>query len=334
MDHPTRRALLAGTTALAAAPLLGAGAAHATPRTVRVVSEVRLDARTLDLTVASPALGARATVRLLLPTGWRPGAGRSWPVLYLLHGAWDDHTSWTRETDVAALTEDAGVLVVMPDAGTAGFYSDWWNDGARGAPRWETFHLGEVRRLLERDYGAGGSRAVAGLSMGGFGAMSYAARHPGMFRAVASYSGVTHPTYTGPHQPSAYDGPAFVRMILESNGFDPLALWGDPAAQRGIWAAHDPVRLAPLLALARVPLFVSCGNGRPGPLDPPHAPVDPDVEPLCEIMSAALVKRLRALGADVTADLYGPGRHGWPYWERELHASFPMLRDALYRPVG
>lgn len=336
MLHHSRRALLAGAASLLAVPFTGWGSAQADPaspgrpvaaRQARVISEERIDATTLDLVIDSPALDMTATVRLLLPPGWTPQPHRTWPVLYLLHGAWDDYTSWTRSTDVAALARQTGVLVVMPEAGRAGFYSDWWNNGAGGAPGWEEFHLTEVRRILEHGYGAGPARAVAGLSMGGFGALSYAARHPGMFRAAASYSGVVLPTYTGPHEPSAFDGPGFVQMILDSNGFDPLALWGDPGAQSETWAAHSPYQLA--ARLTHIPLFISCGNGQPGPLDPPGSQADANVEPLCEIMSAALVDRLRALRAEVTVDLYGAGTHGWPYWERELHKSFPMLMNAV-----
>ena len=130
-------------------------------------------------------------MRLLTPVGWddrRPG--QRWPVLYLLHGCCGDYTSWTSLTDVASITALRDVLVVMPEAGNTGFYSNWWNAGAGGPPAWETFHLREVRQILERGYGAGHRRVVAGLSMGGFGALSYAARNPGMFRATAAYSGV------------------------------------------------------------------------------------------------------------------------------------------------
>jgi S-formylglutathione hydrolase FrmB len=332
MPHVTRRAVLSGAAASAAAPFLGFGfpaarAHSATSRErARVVGEERVDGRTLDVLISSPALAATAPVRLLLPPGWRPDARRSWPVLYLLHGAWDDYTAWTRQTRVADLTRDADVLVVMPEGGRAGFYSDWWNGGAGGAPGWETFHLRELRRILERGYGAGPRRVIAGLSMGGFGALSYAARHPGMFRAAASYSGVVHPPYTGPHEPGAYDGPAFIRMILESNGFHAPDLWGDPRDQAAVWAAHSPVDLA--ARLARIPVFVSSGDGRPGPLDPVGSPADPDTEPLCALMSTELVTRLRALGGEVTDRLYGAGRHAWPYWERELRESFPMLMAA------
>ncbi|MQY34715.1 hypothetical protein SRB17_26850 [Streptomyces sp. RB17] len=344
MPHMDRRRFLTSAAAAASAVVLTAGPAraealparHAAKKArrtagafgdARVVAETYVDPRTLDLTIDSPALADPAVkVRLLLPPGWTPNPARTWPVLYLLHGAGDDYSSWTRSTDVAALTQDTGVLVVMPTGGRAGFYSDWWNHGFGGAPAWETFHLVELVRILEGGYGAGTRRVIAGLSMGGFGAMSYAARHPGMFRAAAAYSGVVHTTYTGPHAPSPFDGPALVRGTLQVEGFDPDALWGDPAVDPGRWAAHNPYDLAYLLK--DIPLYVSSGNGQPGPFEPPGTPADPNIEPLIEIMTEAFVDRLHQVGANITANLYGPGIHNWPYWERELHASFPLLMNA------
>src|SRR5688500_4568259 len=104
-----------------------------------VVGERWLDARTVDLTVSSPAVGGHVPVRVLTPPGWSPTASRTWPVLYLLQGVGDDYTSWTRETDVEELSASSDVLVVMPDAGRAGWYTDWWNGGRGGTPKWETF---------------------------------------------------------------------------------------------------------------------------------------------------------------------------------------------------
>jgi len=163
------------------------GRATTAPATgAAVVKRTQVAPRTVDLTIRSPALGASAQVRLLTPQGWTAGrTGRTWPVLYLLHGCCDTYDSWERETDLARIPALRDVLVVMPSGGQVGFYSDWLNHGRRGPPAWETFHLVELRRILERDYAAGTRRAVAGLSMGGLGAMAYAARHPGMFAAAA-----------------------------------------------------------------------------------------------------------------------------------------------------
>ena len=297
-----------------------AGAASARTDRPVVVAEERVAPRQVDLSISSPALGTTAKVRLLTPDGWAERRGRHrWPVLYLLHGCCGDYTSWTSLTDVAAIDDLRDVLVVMPEAGDTGFYSDWWNAGAGGPPAWETFHLREVRRILEHGYGAGPHRVVAGLSMGGFGALSYAARHPGMFRATASYSGVVDTVHT----PGASD---LVLSIASSYVPDPLALWGDPAAQHRIWAAHNPVDLAH--RLRHLPVYLSSGNGEAGPLDPPDR--TSELETLLESENQLLAERLDQLGArHVTTHFYGPGTHSWPYWERELHRSLPMLLDAL-----
>jgi len=262
----------------------------------------------VDLTIDSPAVGEVKT-RLLLPAGFDPDADADWPVLYLLHGAMEDYTSWTRETDVADLTMDLDLLVVMPEAGADGWYSDWWNGGDGGPPMWETFHLTDLRDLrdlLERNWQAGEDRVVAGLSMGDLGAMSCAARHPELFKAAASFSGVLHPVTLGiPVHPD---------------------LWGSRTEQSDIWEAHDPVLLA--AALEGIPLYLSYGSGEPGPLDAADAEFD-DSEVWIAEMNEAFVTRLGELGIPVTVDAYGPGTHTMPYIERGLHEAMPLLLEAL-----
>ncbi|MFI7412843.1 alpha/beta hydrolase [Streptomyces sp. NPDC049627] len=304
-------AVLPGTATAAVGSGGGAGGA-------RVVAEEKVGPRLLDLTVASPALGRTAKVRLLTPDGWdERSKSRRWPVLFLLHGCCDTYDSWTRETDVATLRQLRDTLVVMPEGGQAGWYSDWWNHGNGGPPAWETFHLRELRPLLEHGYGAGHRRVIAGLSMGGLGTLLYAAHHPGMFRAAASYSGVVHPLY-GDFPYGLMDG-------LKGFGEDPLALWGDPVAQRAIWEAHDPYYLAH--RLRSLPVFLSSGDGTAGPFDPPGA--QDDLEALLNDMNHAVADRMKAAGVRLITDFYGPGTHDWPYWERELHRSLPLLLHAL-----
>ncbi|MFJ9038659.1 alpha/beta hydrolase [Streptomyces sp. NPDC102406] len=319
---PTIRRLLLALAALLCTLVPHAPTAAAAPRGgAEVVAVERVADRQVDLSVRSPALGDRTVnVRLLTPDGWNPkDRHRHWPTLWLLHGCCGDYTSWTSMTDVANIESLRDVLVVMPEAGWNGWYSDWWNHGQGGAPAWETFHTQELRRLLERDWGAGGRRVVAGLSMGGQGALMYAARHPGMFRAAAAYSGSAHPLL---------DDESVHRLMgfFAGQGGDPRDVWGDPVAQRAIWAAHDPYHLA--RRLTSLPVYLSCGDGTTGPLDPP-GPTS-DLEADFDRQNHALADELHRLGARrLTTHFYGPGTHAWAYWQRELHASLPMLLDAL-----
>jgi S-formylglutathione hydrolase FrmB len=271
----------------------------------RIVGVAQLDQRTVDLSIDSPAVGEVRT-RLLLPAGFDPDAEADWPVLYLLHGARDDYTSWTRQTDVEEITADLDLIVVMPEAGTWGWYSDWDNGGQGGPPMWETFHLTELRQLLERNWQAGDERIVAGLSMGGFGAMSYAGRHPDVFAGAASFSGALH-------------------TLVPDFGV-PDALWGSPAEQLDAWASHDPVSLAE--ALDGKTLYVSFGDGSPGPLDAEIDQEMADLEAWLEPQNEAFVARLEELGIPATV-VAGAGTHTWPYWERGLHEALPLLLEAI-----
>lgn len=84
-------------------------------------------------------------VRLFLPSGFDTKPSTRWPMLYLLVGSGGSGTEWTDIADVGALTAQAGVLIVIPDAGVGGYYTDWWSGGNGGRPMWETFHLVELR---------------------------------------------------------------------------------------------------------------------------------------------------------------------------------------------
>jgi diacylglycerol O-acyltransferase / trehalose O-mycolyltransferase len=296
-------------------PPSGSSAISSTAPPATVVATTKLSPRERDLTVNSPAVGGPVKVRLILPASFSKQPTKRWPVLYLLHGCCDTYLSWTRSTDIEQLVAKLDVLVVMPDGGRVGFYSDWLS----GHPGWETFHLVELRRILEDQYRAGDARAIVGVSMGGLGALDYTARHPGMFRAAASFSGIVH-TRLSPEESSAYEG------LVQAERSDPAQLWGDPVSNADVWAAHNPYDLAP--KLAGVPLFLSVGDGRLGPLDPPGQEGG-RTEQALNPENVAFAAHLKQLGISAHTDFYGPGTHNWTYWQRELHRAWPMLSHAL-----
>ncbi|NSL42699.1 alpha/beta hydrolase family protein [Streptomyces sp. 8P21H-1] len=208
--QPSRRAILgvaAGTAAVAAlgppASALGVSPVRAHPTTsdpvpglTLVGAPVRLSNRLSELTFYTDALGTTTKARVLLPKGYDKQPRRHYPVLYLFHGGGgnENHTTWTDPAmgNAEALTTGLPAIVVMPDGGAAGFYVDWYNSGAFGTPKWETYHIGQLVPWIDATYRTipkRSARATAGLSMGGHGALAYAARHPDLIGVCASFSG-------------------------------------------------------------------------------------------------------------------------------------------------
>ncbi|WP_406155106.1 esterase family protein [Streptomyces sp. NBC_00882] len=273
-----------------------------------------LGSRTVDVSVSSAALGRSAPVRLILPSGFGSQPIRTYPVLYLLHGAHDDYTSWTRETDIEAFTEGRDLIVAMPDAGPTGIPTAW-----RGGPDYETFQLKEVPALLARDYRASGVRVVAGVSTGGYGAMAQAARHPGMFTAAASYSGILDTMAPGV--------PTLMDAIVARENLVPTSLWGNPFLNLLTWLDFNPRNRA--AGLRGTALYVSSGSGLTGGTG----------DWLPEGLESALwpsahsfTDTLALQRIPVTTHFYPGGGHSWAYWKQEFTASWPMLARGLGVP--
>jgi S-formylglutathione hydrolase FrmB len=321
--------------ACAALALAASGTpAEAAPEEATIVSEQQIDGRLRELTIDAPALAARTKARVLLPDGYRASGGRRYPVLYLLHGAGGDETDWTESGAAARATAGKPLIVVMPDGGEAGWYTNWSNGGNGGRPAWERYHVRELMPLVDqrfRTVTARRGRAIAGLSMGGFGAFSYAARHPDLFTAAVSYSGgvdLNAELFDQPIGRIAVDGSL---ALAGFEGVTGATLFGDFAAENILWRAHNPVDLAANLGGLKLALYT--GNGLPG------GPFGPDGQDLIEIgahaMNVNLHERLARLGLPHIWSDYGPGGHTWPYWRRDLRLTVPWLmrRFAHPRPV-
>ena len=306
MHRPTpgvpRRTVTKAAAAAGLAVLFGARTASA------------FGSRTVDVSVSSAALGRSAPVRLILPSGFDAQSTRTYPVLYLLHGAHDDYTSWTRETDIEAFTEGRNLIVAMPDAGPTGIPTAW-----RGGPDYETFQLKEVPALLARDYRASGVRVVAGVSTGGYGAMAHAARHPGTFTAAASYSGILDTMAPGV--------PTLMDAIVARENLVPASLWGNPFLNLLTWRDFNPRDRA--TGLRGTALYVSSGSGLAGGTGDwlPEA-----LESALWPSAHSFTDTLALLRIPVTTHFYAGGGHSWAYWKQEFTASWPMLARGLGVP--
>ena len=302
--------------------LVFAPAAPAADPGIQVLASQRLDSRLFDLTLSTPALAKPTHVRVLLPSGYRKQKPKRYPVLYLLHGAFGNDEDWTTVGAAENITAGRKLIVVMPDGGQGGWYTDWVNHGQGGPPEWETFHIGQLIGWIDDRYrvdASRGARAIAGLSMGGFGAMSYSARHPDLFSWAGSLSGAVDIVN---YLPVA----AIIDLEAPVDGGLPGDQFGDRLLAEANWRAHNPWNLAE--NLRGMTLVIDTGNGQPGPLDPPNKPYDPIEEGVHE-MSVSFHQRLLSLGIPHTWNDYGPGTHSWPYWQRDLAEGLPSMMSGF-----
>ncbi len=330
--------LIVGLVVLSASGLAEAATLPSTsPAPAEVISDVVIGPRLHELTIDSPAIGGEIKARLLVPVGWDQDPKRARPVLYLLHGANGNESTWTKKPGLEEILAPYDVLVIMPDGGEAGFYSNWHHNDNGPTPAYETHHLVELRQILEERFNANGRYSIAGSSMGGFGTMSYAARHPDMFAAAASISGALNIGLADPLGLQSLAGIAGVAAPI-----DLTSIWGPKGSSEVTWRAHNPADLAS--NLDEVELRVGGGNGvptaeerRPEGRDPnePKLALVTTLETGTLAMSKSFVNQLNRFDVDVTTDFYGAGLHTGPYFRAQLERSLPMLIAALQqdRPV-
>lgn len=305
------RPLIAALTAIAlvgcSTPTLEARLAATTEALSMTEVASTSTSRVRDISVPSAALKRKVSVRVVLPNGYATQPTRRWPVLYLLHGCCTSYKSWSTEV-ILSLSASFGVLVVMPEGGTAGYYSNW-NKG----PKWETFHQTELRRYLVSNYRADSRReAIGGFSMGGFGALSYAARHPGRFKAVMALSPVAN-SWRNPDVVFA----DIRAMYPKTNRYD---LWGSPKKSAKTWKKHDPYYLTK--GLRKTLVYLYAGTGRDS------------IEPTLRTQTIRLAKKLKKQGLSkyqikLISRTSTYGIHTNPYRDRELRLAWPHLMKAL-----
>jgi putative tributyrin esterase len=238
----------------------------------------------------SDVLGVSTSMTVVLPQatssqiGLTGAAGRGdAPTLYLLHGLSDDDTIWLRRTSIERYAAPLGLAVVMPQAGRS-FYTD----EAHGNRYW-AFLSEELPALVRSFFHLSDRREdtfVAGLSMGGYGAVKWALRHPDRFAAAATLSG-------------AVDVVGLERLEHEP---EREKLWHTVFGGRPIEGTDDDLfHLLEIVDPARAPrLYVGCGTG------------DRLLAHNERFRDAA-----RARGFDVTDD-FRPGEHEWGLWDATI----------------
>ena len=270
----------------------------------------------------SDALGVGTSVTLILPEAKVTQIGGSadgdttekdhgaavagLPTLYLLHGLSDDNTAWTRNTSIERYVDELGLAVVMP-AVSRSFYTDevcglnYWSYLADELP----VKLASMFRLSDRR----ADRFVAGLSMGGYGALKWSLRRPDRFAAAASLSGALDIERIQSGDRRSDDPRMMERLFGDTTaagtGADLFALLNDLSEGH----ATPPA------------LYLTCGT------DDVLIKDNRKFETAC-----------RRAGIPVTTN-FGPGRHDWAYWDdriRDVLEWLPLrgIRSAPANPAN
>lgn len=255
-----------------------------------------------DQSFYSKKLGREVKYSVYLPDGYGKTAMR-YPVLYLLHGFGDDHTTWLDKGRVQTIAdscirsgEAVPMVIIMPDA-----EKTWYVDRYDGTVRYETMFFEELIPTVEGRYRViPEQRAVGGNSMGGYGSMIYALKHGDCFVACAPLSAAF---FTDEQMKARHGG-----MLQEIYGGEPLS---------DHYRQHSVLDLIPTLKAGQLlpALYFDCGDR------------DPLSEGNC-LAHIALMKRRIAHQFRIRS-----GAHNWGYWQEALPAVFAFVSEA-FRSAG
>ncbi|GGH83842.1 S-formylglutathione hydrolase FrmB [Pullulanibacillus pueri] len=217
------------------------------------------------------------------------------PTLYLLHGFSDDHTIWTRRTSIERYVAPLGLAVVMPQVDHS-FYSDM----KHGHNYW-TFLTEELPHLARSLFPLSEAREdnfVAGLSMGGYGALKWALNYPERFAAAASLSGVTDIVA---HQKRNRKEPESLFAQTFQNIFGDQELEGTTSDLLSLLKTKDKD------TVQKPKLYQCCGTED-------HLYKD----------NLLFTEACKQTGFELTTD-FGPGEHEWGYWDEKIQDVLKWL---------
>jgi S-formylglutathione hydrolase FrmB len=255
----------------------------------------------------SRLVGAALPYNVILPADYKRGSSKNkrYPVLYLLHGLGGSAADWvSSRARLADYAAQYPFIIVVPEG-----KDGWYTDGRAPGEKFESYFVEELMPDVDRRFRTVASReghAVAGLSMGGYGSMKFALKHPELFAFAASMSGALAAASWTPDQHI----PEFVRPSI-------LRVYGDAGSD--VRRDNDIYRLAreltPERAKALPFIYLDCGtedflisNSR-------------DFSAL--LIDKKVAHEFREL----------PGTHSWPYWDRQVQEVLRLAARKLAAPT-
>lgn len=266
-----------------------------------------------SLSIQSKIMGKVVKYSIYIPSDYETSQ-RSYPVLYLLHGYSDDETGWAQFGEVQKITNEAiakgeatQMIIAMPDADVS-----WYINDEAGKVRFEDFFISEFIPFIDSVYKTRSSkqyRAVAGLSMGGYGSLIYGMKHPELFAACAPLSAAVwnddHITSMPANDWKKYK----FNELFGSNGEGKARLtetWNNNAILR--MAAATPVE-----KLNQVRFYIDCG--------------DDDFLIKGNMELHALLTDRKVQHEFRVRD----GSHNWTYWRTALPEVLKFVTESFHR---
>ena len=269
------------------------------------------------LTLCIPALGRVETVRfqsklvnatlpynVILPADYDTAKTTRYPVLYLLHGLTGHYNDWVTRTNVADYAAEYRMIVITPE-GNDGWYTD---SVAITTDKYESYILNELipdvqqrYRTIEARYG----RSIAGLSMGGYGAIKFGLKSPATFAFAGSMSG-------------AFGVTRLTEKEIGKDWQDSLKLFGAVGSETRV--NNDLFEIIKKLPSARVfalPYFYfDCGTEDAAFIFTSNR----------EIASLMFDKKIPHEFREL------PGDHSWAYWDQQVQQVLRIAARKMRLP--
>lgn len=248
----------------------------------------------------SELIGKVLPYNALLPAGYLE-SNRRYPVLYLLHGLFGRYDDWVSRTNLAEYAANYDVIIVTPEG-----HDGWYTDSATVAGgKYESYFFSELIPDVDARYRTikdRRARGVAGLSMGGYGALKYGLKHLEQFVFAGSLSGALDPARRTDDRPGlAWD---IIRPSVTS-------AFGPPnSATRQANDLHDIARNLTSKQIASLPyLYLDCGLE------------DDFLTTNRELVDILLAKKIPHQFRQL------PGGHNWGYWDQQVREILRLYAE-------
>lgn len=241
------------------------------------------------VTVFSPSMHKEMKTVIVFPAAYDSDV-QDFPVVYLLHGYSGSYRDWPQKMNLQPLADAYRFILVCPDGG----YNSWYLDSPLdSSSQYETHIIKEIIPFISKYYRTDSSRfAITGLSMGGHGALYFAARHPGLFAAAASMSGA-------------------VDLSWSTRRWEIDEKLGSYKDFPGRWRKNSIIYMIEDFKKIDIPLLIDCG-----------------VKDIFIEINRQLHQKMLQAGIDHEY-IERPGGHSWDYWKNALEYHLLFFRKSF-----